>query len=94
MVEWRNLILLSGSILFLNVGNYMCAPAPQDVKENVDEGSGMELFADYSKDIISKTCLSERTSPYTFFSTKTTYLHPDIGNMNTDIIQLPRKIKL
>ena len=96
MVESRNLLLLCGSILLLNVGKCICAPAPQDVEEPVDEGSGEEPitnFPDYN-DIITKTCLSERTSPYTYFSTKTTYLHPDIGNMNTDIIQLPRKIKL
>ena len=93
MVESRNFLLLCGSILLLNVGKYSCAPAPQDVEETVDEGSGEEPITNFPKDIIPKTCLSERTSPYTYFSTKTTYLHPDIGNMNTDIIQLPRKIK-
>ena len=93
MVESRNSFLFCGSILMLNVGNYICAPAPQDVEEIV-EGSGMEPMSNHPTDTISKTCLSERASPYTFFSTKTTYLHPDIGNMNTDIIQLPRKIKL
>ena len=94
MVELRNLFLFCGLILLLNVGNCICAPAPQDVEEIVDKGSGMEPMLNHPTDTISKTCLSERTSPYTFFSTKTTYLHPDIGNMNTDIIQLPRKIKL
>ena len=102
MVESRNLLLLCGSILLLNVGKCICAPAPQDVEESVDEGSGEEPITNFPNyesefpnyDIITKTCLSERTSPYTYFSTKTTYLHPDIGNMNTDIIQLPRKIKL
>ena len=94
MVELRNSFLFCGSILLLNVGNYTCAPAPQDVENIFEDGSGMEPISNHPTDTISKTCLSERTSPYTFFSTKTTYLHPDIGNMNTDIIQLPRKIKL
>ena len=46
------------------------------------------------EDNIKPTCLTKNDYPYTFFGTKTTYLHPDIGNENTDPIRLPGSIKL
>ena len=46
------------------------------------------------EDSIKPTCLTKTDYPYTFFGTKTTYLHPDIGNENTDPIRLPGSIKL
>ena len=46
------------------------------------------------EDYVKPTCLTKNYYPYTFFGTKTTYLHPDIGNDNTDTIRLPGSIKL
>ena len=46
------------------------------------------------KDDVKVACLTKNDYPYTFFGTKTTYLHPDIGNQNTDPIRLPGIIKL
>ena len=84
MIEIRNLCFFGGFILALYVGKFNCLPTPQN---DIREGDSVD---DEDSDIMP-TCLSKKSSPYTFFGTKTTYLHPDIGNMNTDIIQLPRK---
>ena len=96
----KNLLLTCGFILAINVKIYISAPTPQDNVEVGDseihnEGSGMDKlpFGIDHEDEIVPTCLSKKTNPYTFFSTKTTYLHPEIGNVNTDIIQLPSKFQ-
>ena len=96
----KNLLLTCGFILTINVNRYISAPAPQGNVEVGDSeihyvGSGMDKlsFGNEHEDDLAPTCLSKKTNPYTFFSTKTTYLHPEIGNMNTDIIQLPSKFQ-
>ena len=95
----RNWVFRVGIFLTISVAKYTCAPTPQKFGGGGDTDNPAEGSGDYDALIsnndqlgIMPTCLSNRTESYTFFSTKTTYLHPEIGNQNTDIIQLPRKL--
>ena len=62
----------------INIEKFQCLVIP-----DLGEGSGE------GKDASIQTCLTDNKNPYTLFASKTTYLHPDIGNKNTDNIQLP-----
>ena len=95
----RNWVFRVGIFLTISVAKYTCAPTPQKFGGGGDTDNPAEGSGDYDALIsnndqlgIMPTCLFNRTESYTFFSTKTTYLHPEIGNQNTDIIQLPRKL--
>ena len=65
-------------VVVLNIKTFQCHVI-RDTREGSGnkDGNGIE------------TCLSEDENPYTLFDSKTTYLHPDIGNKNTDEIKVP-----
>ena len=91
MFGTRKLFLIIVITLVNNIGQYRCPPAPENFGSEAaiiipNDGSG-----DNSGTSIQPTCLTHNENPYTFFGTKTTYLHHYIGNQNIDEINLPRK---
>ena len=65
-------------VLVLNIKPFQC---------HVIRDTGKSLGNKHRHGV--ETCLSEDENPYTLFDSKTSYLHPDIGNRNTDEITVP-----
>ena len=70
---------ISSAILVYDIGVQKCLSfaVPDFSQENGEQPS--------------EICFTLNKNPYTLFSTKTSYLNPDIGNRNTDEIKLSGK---
>ena len=92
MFGMRHLFVIIVITISTYTGKYLCAPAPKPFGAGGDSTIPTEDLGDHNDIAVEPTCLADNENPYTFFGTKTTYLHPDIGNENTDEIKLPGKL--
>ena len=82
--------LIAILVIVTNFEERICVP-PARLNTTLLDLSDENDFdgSDEDDGFMETTCLTDNDTPYTFFGTKTTYLHPEIGNKNTVLIQLP-----